>query len=157
MPRTRRSRVLPADPSTIWSVVGDPHNLSRWWPRVERVEQVTAGAFTEVLRSDRGRTIRADHRLSELKEDERIEWTQLLEGTPFDRVMSEGLTAVTLEAAKDGKGTKVTLERRQTMKGMARFGGGLMIRRATSKVLDGALDALSGLVTEPAGPSPTSA
>ncbi|MCW3017690.1 MAG: hypothetical protein JWO02_4782 [Solirubrobacterales bacterium] len=150
MPRTRRSRVIPADPSAVWGVVGDPHNLSRWWPRVERVEQVTAGAFTEVLRSDRGRTIRADHRLSELKENERIEWTQLLEGTPFARVMSEGVTGVTLEPANGGQATKVTLERRQRMSGMARFGGGFMIRRATSKVLDGALDALTVAVVTPA-------
>jgi uncharacterized protein YndB with AHSA1/START domain len=145
--------VIPAEPSAVWDVVGDPHNLSRWWPRVERVEQVTAGAFTEVLRSDRGRTIRADHRLSELKENERIEWTQLLEGTPFARVMSEGVTAVTLEPARDGQGTKVTLERRQTMRGMARFGGGVMIRRATSKVLDAALESLVDVVAVPGASS----
>jgi uncharacterized protein YndB with AHSA1/START domain len=149
MPRTRRSRVIAADPSAIWHIVGDPHNLSRWWPRVERVEQVTAGAFTEVLRSDRGRAIRADHRLSELQENERIEWTQLLDGTPFARVMSEGVTGVTLEPVKDGQGTKVTLERRQTMRGMSRFGGGFMVRRATSKVLDGALEALADAVAAP--------
>ncbi len=149
MPRTRRTRTLAAEPAAVWAVVGDPHHLPRWWPRVERVEQVTAGAFTEVLRSDRGRAIRADHRLSELVEDERIEWTQLLEGTPFERVMSQGVTSVTLEAVDGGTATKVTLERRQTMRGMARFGGGFLIRRATRKVLDGALDALTGLVAPP--------
>jgi uncharacterized protein YndB with AHSA1/START domain len=146
MPRTRRSRTIAADPADLWAVVGDPHHLPRWWPRVERVEQVTAGAFTEVLRSDRGRSIRADHRLSELRENERIAWTQLLDGTPFERVMSEGFTAVTLEPTADATATKVTLERRQAMRGMARFGGGFMIRRATGKVLDEALDALAGLV-----------
>ncbi len=119
---------------------------------MERVEQVTAGAFTEVLRSDRGRTIRADHRLSELREHERIEWTQLLEGTPFERVMSEGVTSVTLVAVDGGSATKVTLERKQAMRGMARFGGGFLIRRATRKVLDGAMDALGGLV-EPSAPA----
>jgi uncharacterized protein YndB with AHSA1/START domain len=146
MPRTRRSRTIPAEPAAVWAVVGDPHHLPRWWPRVERVEQVTAGAFTEVLRSDRGRSIRADHRLSELRESERIEWTQLLDGTPFERVMSLGVTSVTLEGADGGAATKVTLERRQTMRGMARFGGGFLIRRATRKVLDSALDALTDLV-----------
>jgi uncharacterized protein YndB with AHSA1/START domain len=152
VPRTRRSRTIPADRVAVWAVVGDPHNLARWWPRVERVEQVTAGAFTEVLRSDRGRSIRADHRLSQLDVLERIEWTQLLEGTPFARVMSDGLTAVTLEPVGDGaRSTKVTLERRQTMRGMARFGGGFLIRRATRRVLDEALDTLTGLVaTDPA-------
>ncbi len=148
MPRTRRSRTLATEPITIWAVVGDPHNLSRWWPRVERVEQVTAGAFTEVLRSDRGRAIRADHRLSELRENEHIEWTQMLDGTPFERVMSQGMTSVTLQPAGDGR-TKVTLERGQTMRGMARFGGGFLIRRATRKVLDSALDDLAALVERP--------
>ncbi len=151
MPRTRRSRTVPADPATVWGVVGDPHNLPRWWPRVERVEQVTAGAFTEVLRSDRGRTIRADHRLSQLVQTERIEWTQLLEGTPFARVMREGVTSVTLKPVDDGQGTKVTLERRQQMIGVARLGGGIMIRRATAKLLDGALDALATVVGGSAG------
>ncbi len=147
MPTTRRTRFVGAGPEDVWRLVSDPHHLPRWWPRVERVEQVTAGAFTEVLRSDRGRSIRADHRLSQLDELERIEWTQLPEGTPFARVMSEGLTAVALEPFGDGaRSTKVTLERRQTMRGMARFGGGFLIRRATRRVLDEALDTLTGLV-----------
>jgi hypothetical protein len=63
--------------------------------------------------------------------------------------MSEGMTGVTLEPVKDGQGTKVTLERRQTMRGMSRFGGGFMVRRATSKVLDGALEALADAVAAP--------
>lgn len=145
MPRTRRSRTVSADPAAVWAVVGDPHNLARWWPRVERVEQVTAGQFTEVLRSDRGRTIRADHRLTTLEEPTRIAWEQELEGTPFERVMTYGSTTVTLAPGKEG-GTKIQLERRQEMRGMARFGGGLMLKRATGRVLNDALTALAGQV-----------
>jgi uncharacterized protein YndB with AHSA1/START domain len=142
MPRTRRSRTVPADPAAVWAIVGDPHNLARWWPRVERVEQVTAGQFTEVLRSDRGRTIRADHRLTTLVEGEQIAWEQELEGTPFARVMTYGSTAVRLAPGKAG-GTKIQLERRQEMRGMARFGGGFMLKRATGRVLNDALTELA--------------
>lgn len=146
MPTTRRKRVIAADPAQVWAVCGDPYQLPRWWPRVERVEQVTAGAFTEVLRSDRGRAVRADHRLTDLREGERIEWTQMLENTPFERVMSEAVTRVSVVPVPDG--TRVELERKQSMRGMARFGG-FLIRRATGRVLDDALDALE----ERVGPS----
>jgi carbon monoxide dehydrogenase subunit G len=142
MPRTRRNRTVPADPAAVWAIVGNPHNLARWWPRVERVEQVTAGQFTEVLRSDRGRTIRADHRLTTLVEPEQIGWEQELEGTPFARVMTYGSTSVTLSPGKAG-GTKVQLERRQEMRGMARFGGGFMLKRATGRLLNEALTELA--------------
>lgn len=148
MPRTHRSRVIPADPDAVWAVVGDPHHLPRWWPRIERVEQVAAGAFTEVMRSERGKTVRVDQHLSELEENDRIAWSQEIDGTPFARVLSEATTRVSLEPAKDG-GTKVTVERHQTMRGWARFGGGLMIRRATSKVLDEALSRLGDVVVAP--------
>ncbi|MCW3040591.1 MAG: hypothetical protein JWM31_2496 [Solirubrobacterales bacterium] len=150
MTRTRRSRTLPVPPSAVWEYVGDPYSLPRWWPRVERVEQVTPGQFTEVLRSDRGRTMRADHRLTEIEDAARISWEQEVEGTPFARVMTYCATTVTLEAVPDG-GTKVQLERRQQMRGMARLGG-FMIRRATGRVLDGALEQLASQVA-PAQPA----
>lgn len=141
MPRTRRSRTIPASAETIWSVVGDPHNLRRWWPRVERVEQVSDGQFTEVLRSERGKAIRADHHLTSLHEPDVIGWEQDLENSPFARVMTHSSTTITL--APDGPGrTKVRIERRQDMRGWARFGGGFMVKRATGQVLADALEHL---------------
>lgn len=140
MTKTRRSRTLVYEPAAVWAVVGDPYNLPRWWPRVERVEQVTPGQFTEVLRSDRGRAIRADHRLTEIEDGTTITWVQEVEGTPFARVMSASSTTVTLSPGKGG-GTAVRLERRQQMRGMSRFGG-FMIRRATGTVLDEAMNGL---------------
>lgn len=148
MTKTRRTRTVFADPSEVWALVGDPYGLPRWWPRVERVEQVTAGQFTEVLRSERGRAIRADHRLTDLAEGERIGWEQEIEGTPFARVMSFCSTTVMVKPATGG-GTDVQIERRQQMRGMARLGG-FLIRRATGRVLDGALEQLAGVV-EPGG------
>ena len=56
--RTRRRAAVDA----VWAVVGDPYHLPRWWPRVERVEGVDAGAWTSVMRSERGKAVRADYR-----------------------------------------------------------------------------------------------
>ena len=147
MTKTRRTRTIDADAAAVWAYVGDPYRLPKWWPRVERVEQVGAGQFTEVLRSDRGRPIRADHHLSEIVDGEKIAWVQDIEDTPFARVMTYCATSVELAVGKDG-GTTVRLERRQQMRGMARLGG-FMIRRATGRVLDGALDQLAGELTSP--------
>lgn len=148
MTRTRRRRVFAADPASVWAVVGDPYALRRWWPRVERVEQVTAGEFTEVLRSERGRTVRADYRLTALEEPSEIAWEQMIENTPFERVMTYSSTAIRL--TPEGGGTRVEIERGQQMRGMSRLGG-FMIRRATGRVLEQALDALAEQVVAPAG------
>ena len=46
----------------------------------------------------------------------------------------------------EGAGTRVTLTGRQKLRGLSRVGGGFMLKRATRKQLDEALDALAGLV-----------
>jgi regulator of protease activity HflC (stomatin/prohibitin superfamily) len=63
MPTARRSRTLAAPPERVWGIVGDPHHLPRWWPRVTRVEAVTDEHFTEVLTTEDGRSLRADFRV----------------------------------------------------------------------------------------------
>ena len=143
MPTTRRRRTLGADAAAVWRTVGDPHHLPRWWPRVERVEQVDAGGFTEVLRTAKGRAVRADFRLAELEAPRVIAWEQEVEGTPFERVLSSSRTTVRLTEAGDGA-TEVELELRQGLRGLARLGG-LLVRRAGRRALDEALDALATL------------
>ena len=88
MPTARRSRTIAAPPSALWEMVGDPHHLPRWWPRVERVEDVGGGAFTEVMRTARRPLVRADFRVVDSREPERRAWEQELEGTPFERVFA---------------------------------------------------------------------
>ncbi|HEX8208215.1 MAG TPA: SRPBCC family protein, partial [Solirubrobacteraceae bacterium] len=61
MPTTRRSRVLDAAPDRVWRVVGDVHHMPRWWPKVRRVEAVAGGRFTQVLRTTKGKDVRADY------------------------------------------------------------------------------------------------
>jgi uncharacterized protein YndB with AHSA1/START domain len=142
MPTTRRSRTLAAAPAELWRVVGDPHHLPRWWPRVTRVEGVRGGRFTQVLTTDTGRSLRADFVVVDERAGESLAWEQEVAGSPFERIVAFARTEVRL--APDGTGTRVTLEARQRMRGTARLGG-FMVRRATRKILDGALDGLEAL------------
>ena len=122
--------------------MGDPHHLPRWWPRVQRVEAVTDEHFTEVLGTDDGRSIRADFRVVASRAPERRAWEQELAGTPFERVFAAASTEVSL--MPDAGGTRVTVVVRQQVRGSARLGS-FMVRRATGRVLDDALDALEAL------------
>jgi uncharacterized protein YndB with AHSA1/START domain len=141
MPTARRSRIIAAPAQELWEVIADPHHLPRWWPRVTRVEDVSGGAFTEVMRTARGKLVRADFELVE--SDERahaLRWEQRLEGTPFARLLSAAHTAVTLEPA--GAGTSVTIEVSQQLVGLLPRMGSLMVRRAAAATIDEALDGL---------------
>lgn len=141
MPTTRRTRTIQASARELWGVVSDPHHLPRWWPRVTRVEGVDGGAFTEVLKSEKGKIVRADFKLVESDEQAgRLLWSQQLQGTPFARLLSASETEVRLECA--GEATSVTIELRQSLTGIFPRLGGYMVARAAGATLDGALDGL---------------
>jgi uncharacterized protein YndB with AHSA1/START domain len=142
VPTTRRSRALAAPPEEVWRTVGDPRQLARWWPKVVRVEAVAGDRFTEVLQTDRGRDMRADWVRVEEVPGERWSAAQELEGTPFERVLSQAGKSVLLQPA--GEGTLVTLELRRRMRGLSRLGG-IFLRKASSMQLDSALDALESI------------
>lgn len=144
MPVARRTRTIDATPDAVWRVVGDPNHQARWWPRVSRVEAVRDGAFTRVYATTKGRPIRADFQVAEEDAPHRRRWVQVLEGTPFERFMRSAEEIVVVEGG--GHGTSVTLEVRQKLRGLSRFGGGFMMKRATHRRLDEALDALERLV-----------
>jgi uncharacterized protein YndB with AHSA1/START domain len=141
MPSARRSRIIAAPAQELWELVCDPHHLPRWWPRVERVEDVEGTAFTEVMKTAKGRSVRADFQLSRSDQSARaLTWEQLLEGTPFARLLSSAETTVSLEAA--AQGTTVTIELRQALSGFFPRFGGFMVKRAATATLDEALDGL---------------
>jgi uncharacterized protein YndB with AHSA1/START domain len=142
----RRQRVVGAPPDAVWRVVGDPYSLPRWWPRVERVESVDDDAWTSVLRSERGTAVRADYRVEAHEPSRRRAWAQQLAGSPFERLLRAHRTSVELEPA--GEGTEVTLTVEQQARGTARLGG-FIVRRATARSLDQALDALVDLLSPP--------
>jgi uncharacterized protein YndB with AHSA1/START domain len=138
-----RSRVVAAPPEDVWATIGDPYHLPRWWPRVERVELVRGDGFTQLLRTDKGRAIRADFRVLQSQRPQLRRWRQEVEGTPFEGILEWSETEVRLEPAGDA-GTRVTLQQDQKLRGLARFGG-FMARRASRRSLDTALDGLETL------------
>jgi carbon monoxide dehydrogenase subunit G len=144
MPTTRRSRTVPAAPEAVWRVVGDPNHLPRWWPKVQRVEAVDPGAFTKVFGTSKGRPVRADFRVAEAEAPRRRRWVQVVQDSPFERIMSEADESAAVEDGPGG-GAVVTLEMRQRLRGLSKLGG-FLVKRATRKQLDEALDALERIL-----------
>jgi uncharacterized protein YndB with AHSA1/START domain len=142
----RRTRVVNAPIEDVWRVIEDAYQMPRWWPQVERVEGVLDDRFTQVFVSTRRRTVRADFRLVASEPPNAAEprghraWTQELKGTPFERVLQESITEVTVESAARAE-TRVTIAQRHKLRGSSRLGL-LSMRRATGKRLDQALDGL---------------
>lgn len=143
MPRVRRRRTIAADPEAVWAVVSDPRALTRWWPGVERVEEATPEAWTQVVRSSKGKELRADFTRVEADPPRTVAWRQEVGESPFERFLAKAETRVSLQAMEKG-GTRVELEALRRLRGLARLGGP-MVRRATRRQLD---QALSGLVRE---------
>jgi uncharacterized protein YndB with AHSA1/START domain len=137
--------VIPAERPAVWRVVSDPYHLSRWWPKVMRVEGVQerrrgAGTvWTKVLETRAGRGVRADFRCLYSKEPNSLAWEQEIEGSPFAKVLRSSVTTITLADAQGG--TSVTLDIEQRLRGLSRLGG-FMVSRATRGQLDEALDGL---------------
>jgi uncharacterized protein YndB with AHSA1/START domain len=144
--KARRSRLIAAPLRDVWRVVSDPYHLARWWPRVTRVEGVqerkrgTGTLWTKVLETKAGRSVRADFRCLYSKEPSGYAWEQEIEDSPFAKVLRSSEIRIGLED-RDG-GTMVSLEAQQRLRGLSRFGGGFMLKRATGAQLDQALDGL---------------
>lgn len=143
MPRVSRRRAVAAARGEVWSLVSDPYNLPRWWPRAQRVEAVEGegkGAqWTLVLGTAEGRGVRADFVCTAAVEGERFAWEQQIPGTPFERHLRRAGLEIGL--APDDGGAEVTLSAIQSMRGISRLGGPLM-RRGQGAVLDEALDGI---------------
>jgi len=161
VPTAAASRTIVASPQAVWDVVGDPHHLPRWWPRVTRVEGVEDGAFTEVLAGRKGKVVRADFKLVQASPPQRVVWSQRLQGTPFEGVLASAVTQIDLAPRQDGADrlTDVRIELRQELPKplRARSGGGMLsgvlrgvplfggpiVQRAAARTLEQALDGLT--------------
>jgi uncharacterized protein YndB with AHSA1/START domain len=148
MPVTRRSATVAAPPATVWQTVADPHQLPRWWPRVQRVEGVSGSGFTQVMRSEKGAQVRADFRIGQRNKPRLVEWEQELDGTPFAQLLRRASTTVTLDG-RDDETTRVQVCLEQRLQGISRFGG-FLVKRAARKQLDDALAALVALYDDAA-------
>ena len=139
MAKITRERTVPAPAATVWSLVSDPLRLPAWWPSVQRVEEATELAWTKVLASPKGKTVRADYSLVESEPERRLVWRQEVEESPFERILADSVTEIDLEP-HDGA-THVRLVSRMKLRGFARFGS-LQLRRAAARQLDSALDGI---------------
>jgi uncharacterized protein YndB with AHSA1/START domain len=145
-----RRRRIAAPTNALWEIVSDPYHLPRWWPRTQRVENVTGAtpddrSWTQVLETKDGRGIRADYRSVDAVSGERLAYVQTVEGTPFERFLRSARTEIQLEP-EDGE-TKVTLAIEQRLRGLSRLGSPMM-RRAIRRILS---EALTGLERAAAG------
>ena len=137
MPDVTRARTIAAPRERVWDLVSDPFHLPRWWPSTARVEDATALAWTSVLKTPRGATVRADFTRAEYDPPRRIGWRQELEESPFERVFSSASTSVRLDEDGDAS-TRVELRTEERLRGRYRLGGWL-VRRAARRRLDEAL------------------
>lgn len=135
---------MEASAPEIWRVVGDPHHLPRWWPKITRVEGVDAEGFTQVFQTSKGRRLRVDYRMLDRQEGERARWAQMIQDTPFERFLRSAETEVRLHDAADA-GTTVTITVDQKPRGFSRLGG-FLLRGGARKQLDDALAGLAELV-----------
>jgi uncharacterized protein YndB with AHSA1/START domain len=166
MPTARASRRIAAPADELWAVVADPHHLPRWWPRVTRVEDVSEDAFTEVMKTKKGKTVRADFDFVRLDPGMRtLQWNQLIDGTPFAAALAASETEVRLASVEPEGGssagvssaTEVTIEMRQQLSGGRAvkpptgrwsFGklnpswGDRLVRKAAQATIEQALDGL---------------
>ncbi|MGZ8667486.1 MAG: SRPBCC family protein [Solirubrobacterales bacterium] len=153
MASVSRRRMIEAPPSEVWSLISDPHNLPRWWPHTERVEDVErtkAGRrsrWTKVLRTKGGRGVRADFRCTGSTEESRFAWEQEIAGTPFERHLRSSEVEILLQPGQGG--TEVRITSRHALKGLSRLGSP-MLSRGQGTILTEALDGVQRALEGPA-------
>ncbi len=150
MPRVVRRRRIAAPPGALWSIISDPYHLPRWWPRTQRVENVSPGElkgrrWTQVLETKDGRGIRADYRCVSAASEERFIFEQQVEDGPFAKFIQSSRTEILLDPNKST--TEVTMVVEQRLKGVSRLGA-MMLRRATKRTLSEALVGLERVTVD---------
>jgi uncharacterized protein YndB with AHSA1/START domain len=144
MPSVSRARTVGAPLEQVWGLVSDPFHLPRWWPATARVEDVEDDAWTSVLKTSSGKTVRADFTRVERRPQRAIAWRQELEESPFERVFSAAVTQIELEEQGENA-TRIALTSNERLRGRYRLGGWL-VRRAARRRLDEALDGIERAV-----------
>jgi uncharacterized protein YndB with AHSA1/START domain len=138
----KRETLVPAPPEEVWGLVSDPARLPQWWPAVSRVEDASSAAWTTVLSSPKGKSIRVDYTRVEVEPERRLVWRQEVEESPFERILASALTEIALSA--DEGGTRVTIALDQKPRGWARFAP-IQFRSAGARQVQGALDGLKAV------------
>jgi uncharacterized protein YndB with AHSA1/START domain len=138
----RSETVVPAAPEEVWGLVSDPARLPAWWPGVTRVEEASADAWTTVLSSPKGKSVRADYTRVEAQPERRLVWRQEVEESPFARILASATTEIAL--APEGPGTRVSVALDQRPRGWARFAP-LQFRAAGRRQVRGAVEGLDAV------------
>jgi hypothetical protein len=114
---------------------------------VSRVEDASRQAWTTVLVSPKGKSVRADYSLVHAREPELLRWRQEVEESPFERLLSSASTEIALEPEGSG-GTRVRLTLDQRPRGWARFSP-FQLRAAARRQAEEALEGLAELLGDP--------
>jgi uncharacterized protein YndB with AHSA1/START domain len=134
--------VVPAAPEEVWGLVSDPGRLPLWWPGVTRVEEASADAWTTVLSSPTGKSVRVDYTRVEAEHERRLVWRQEVEQSPFERILASATTEIAL--APEESGTRVHVAIDQRPRGWARFAP-LQFRAAGRRQVQGAVEGLDAV------------
>jgi uncharacterized protein YndB with AHSA1/START domain len=146
----RGETVVPAPPEEVWGLVSDPARLPQWWPGVTRVEEATTEAWTTVLSSPKGKSVRVDYTRVEAEPERRLVWRQEVDQSPFERILASATTEIAL--APDETGTRVRVALDQRPRGWARFAP-LQFRAAGRRQVEGAVEGLAAVFASPARPA----
>jgi uncharacterized protein YndB with AHSA1/START domain len=138
----REVTVVPAAPEEVWGLVSDPGRLPQWWPGVTRVEEASDEAWTTVLSSPKGKSVRVDYSRVETEPQRRVVWRQEVEESPFERILASSTTEIALEPSEGG--TRVTVSLDQRPRGWARFAP-LQFRGAGKRQVRGAVEGLDAV------------
>jgi uncharacterized protein YndB with AHSA1/START domain len=138
----REEIVVQATPEEVWGLVSEPSRLPQWWPGVTRVEETSADAWTTVLSSPKGKSLRIDYSRVETDPERRVVWRQEVEESPFERILASATTEIAL--AEDADGTRVTVSLDQRPRGWARFAP-LQFRAAGRRQVQGAVEGLDAV------------
>jgi uncharacterized protein YndB with AHSA1/START domain len=138
----REETVVPATTEEVWGLVSDPARLPQWWPGVTRVEEATEDAWTTVLASPKGKSMRVDYSRVEAERERRLVWRQEVEESPFERILASATTEVAL--APEAGGTRVTVSLEQRPRGWARLAP-LQFRTAGKRQVQGAVEGLNSV------------
>jgi hypothetical protein len=92
--------------------------------------------------------VRADFKLLDRVESQRVVWSQQIENTPFARVLKSAETEISIVEDNTGEGTAtaVTIELRQSLQGFLARLGGRLVRRAANSTIEEALDGLERIL-----------
>ena len=143
MPRVSRRQRLEASPGDIWRVVSDPYHLPRWWPRTQRVENVTSGprraaSGPRCWRRETGGACAPTIAASAPQRASATCSSSSWRGHPSTGSCAR--PAPRSDAARAGR-HRVTMTAEQRLRGLSRLGG-LMMRRAMGRTLSEALNGL---------------